>query len=599
MFIKIINLKKRTDRKDKCIKDLSEIGIDNYEFIEAVDGSELKPTKELKKLFENNDFNNRKSFIGCALSHYNLWKKLLEDNDNDFYLILEDDFQLVNNFKEKLELLNSEFINKDLLFLGYSMFDKNRNQDTYNQVEEIKVEKLNKNLYIGGTFSYSINKTGASKMIDYINLNGIKHGIDYVIKIADNLDKYEVQPELSYSEWNENNKVIDSDIQFNYDIMDFESFEDDDPFIFLKELDQNGNDIYYSDDKTISFLKNLCLKHDNYIGFNTLGFIKNNLDNLSPSIYFKDTDGIYIKKSVYEEYNRKIRVKMLCNWCSSYQLCTEFGIMGKEQNIWNNIEITWEDNNIDYYVIINKPLNESEFYIPQKTIVFQMDPWVYDINKNWGIKTWGKWANPENFLKVIGRNTDDYNNIVWQLEKTYTELSNLKYEPKLNKISSICTSKYFDEGHVDRINFLKFLDEKNDIELDIFNRDNLNKFKNYKGPLEPYKDKSKGYIPYKYYFMVESNYEKNFITEKLWEPILCECLCFYYGCPNVLNYVNKDAFVLLDMNDFEKSYQIIKRSITIDLWSKRIEIIRREKNKFLNEMQFFPRIKKILKECVF
>lgn len=161
-------------------------------------------------------------------------------------------------------------------------------------------------------------------------------------------------------------------------------------------------------------------------------------------------------------------------------------------------------------------------------------------------------------------------------------------------VSSMCSSKYFDEGHIARIDFLKFLEQKGDVKLDIYSWDNQHNFKNYRGPMNQYVDKSKGYTPYKYYFMVENNYEENFITEKIWEPILCETLVFYYGCPNVCDYIDPEAYVQLDMNDFEKSYQIIKRAIEEDWWSKRIETIRREKKKILDELAFFPVIEKII-----
>ncbi len=231
-----------------------------------------------------------------------------------------------------------------------------------------------------------------------------------------------------------------------------------------------------------------------------------------------------------------------------------------------------------------------------------MEPWVTDETKYWGVKNWGDFSQPDEskFLKVFGRKTNDYNNVFWQLELNYNQLVNLKYDVKVKKdiVSSICSSKYFDEGHIARVDFLKFLESKNDIPLDIYNSDNEHNFINYRTPLTPYVDKSKGIVPYKYYFMVENNYEPNFITEKLWEPILCETLCFYYGCPNVTDYINKDAFVLLDMNDFEKSYQIMKEAIESDLWSSRIDIIRKEKLKIINEMSFLPRIEKVIKKNI-
>ena len=52
-------------------------------------------------------------------------------------------------------------------------------------------------------------------------------------------------------------------------------------------------------------------------------------------------------------------------------------------------------------------------------------------------------------------------------------------------------------------------------------------------------DKEKAIIPYKYYFMCENNVEHNFATEKIWEPILCECLAFYWGCPNLEEYIDR------------------------------------------------------------
>ena len=52
--IKIINLKRREDRKNSMIEQFERENIKStqYEFIEAVDGNELIPTSELFSLFE-------------------------------------------------------------------------------------------------------------------------------------------------------------------------------------------------------------------------------------------------------------------------------------------------------------------------------------------------------------------------------------------------------------------------------------------------------------------------------------------------------------------------------------------------------------------
>ena len=110
----------------------------------------------------------------------------------------------------------------------------------------------------------------------------------------------------------------------------------------------------------------------------------------------------------------------------------------------------------------------------------------------------------------------------------------------------------------------------------------------------PFIDKSKGLMPYKYYFMCENNFEPGFITEKLWEPILCETLVFYCGAPDVSKYIDPRAFVEIDLNNFEESLNIISTVIKEDWYSKRLPYIRTMKDKLLNEMQFFPRIEKII-----
>jgi hypothetical protein len=140
---------------------------------------------------------------------------------------------------------------------------------------------------------------------------------------------------------------------------------------------------------------------------------------------------------------------------------------------------------------------------------------------------------------------------------------------------------------------LRFIEKKRDIQIDIYGNDPS--FKNYKGKLST-QEKSKGILPYKYYFMVENNYEENYITEKLWEPILCESLCFYFGCPNVKDILDERAFVLLDMYDFEKSYLLIQQAMREDWWSQRIEFIKKEKHRLLEEMAFCPRVEKIILE---
>jgi GR25 family glycosyltransferase involved in LPS biosynthesis len=222
--IKIVNLERRPDRKNYIINTMIKAGYteNDFEIIKAVDGLKLEPTPEIRDLFKGNDFGNRKCFIGCALTHLNLWKQLLLDEKNNYYIILEDDITLTEKFKDKVNYLETKgiFDRCDILFCGYHMFSKDREttKDLYINNNIPFVNKLNDKIYIGGTFMYSITKQCAQKYIDFINNNGIKHGIDYVmVKLLNkhNIPLYETQPHLCFSEWNESGKTVDSDIQNN------------------------------------------------------------------------------------------------------------------------------------------------------------------------------------------------------------------------------------------------------------------------------------------------------------------------------------------------------------------------------------------------
>jgi GR25 family glycosyltransferase involved in LPS biosynthesis len=654
--IKVVNLKHRDDRKKTIIASLELAGFSDaeYEIVEAIYGNDLalSPTIDLYKMFEGNDFGNRCGFIGCALSHYGLWLDLLKDTVNDYYVIMEDDVILCNGYKEQLAKLACHFKNKDILYHGYTMYKSNRsnNKDKYDYSlvthdTDVTIYALATEFYVGGTFGYSINKKGAQKMVDYIHKNGIKYGIDYLMKIANTVERYETQPNLCMSLWREDDLNYDTDIQKFVDSVDFSLYENDylrflkDNFVYIPGGDQIGNDLYRNEDN----LKNMVLRavdDKQCVAFNTLGFFKNSITNVTTSRWFGEGDGIYIKKeyaskcienldenfkrlveetllgeiknnemqqmreinrnSGISEIKNKKRVKMLCNWSSSQDLCCEFSSMYLDWKNYENsvFELVSDDENIDYYVIINMPTYDSLcVYEPKKTIVFQMEPWVYDNTKNWGVKTWGEWAIPETnkFMRVF-RHTECLNNVQWQVSPPEEIIG----EDKINKVMCILSDKLYDDGHKKRVDFLKYVESGSGSQVTSTLKDIMHVYgrKNYHG-LNTYlgeTDNKMELVKYKYCFSCENNSEKNYATEKIWEPILFECLCFYWGCPNLEEHIDSRAFVRLPLDDFEESLSIITKAVEEDWWSQRIDIIKKEKQKIVNELGFFPRLNKIISD---
>ena len=222
----VINLERRKDRKEYITKIFNEAKFSDYEFYEAVDGTKISMTPEINKLFEGNDFNWRRGILGASLSHYNLWQKLSQ-SDDEFYCIFEDDIRLNTNFTVNLNRCHQYMIrhpNVDMILLGYSMFTylREKVRPIYDvPLEEVSIHKHNSTFYIGGHFGYICSKNFVSKMINYIKINGIKRCIDSVMLDSKNVNIYECQPCLVYADWvTSTNSIVDSDTQKDFNSID-------------------------------------------------------------------------------------------------------------------------------------------------------------------------------------------------------------------------------------------------------------------------------------------------------------------------------------------------------------------------------------------
>jgi hypothetical protein len=148
------------------------------------------------------------------------------------------------------------------------------------------------------------------------------------------------------------------------------------------------------------------------------------------------------------------------------------------------------------------------------------------------------------------------------------------------------------EGHKLRVDFVLYL-ESCGVDIDIYGRDNHSGFKNYIGSL-PSHQKDEAILPYKYTFIAENCDMKNYFTEKLIDPILGETLCFYWGCSGVEKYIDSRAFIRLPLENKEESKRILLEAIQNDEWSKRIDIIRKEKKRILEDYSFYNRVESYL-----
>jgi GR25 family glycosyltransferase involved in LPS biosynthesis len=318
----LINMDSRPDR----LKTFDEKCPVNYERFSAVTGKLLEPNTQLQRIFEGNDYNMRTGIVGVALSQIKLYIDLIQSNRNEnIYCIFEDDVSFGPNFRKQIYHLMNNLPEKwDLIYLGHHLFPQHRTPDCYNteilptlQKDDISSKSM------GGAFAYLITKEGALKLMEFINKTGMTNAIDTMHIKADmnhEIDVYYSYPHIVFSECVLPGNNINSDIQYDFTSLNLPNYKDDGKypdrlkkngvfditdalvykndlsnyFKFFPDVDQIGNDIYVNKE-SVELNMRKALNDKNCMGFNTLGFFKNKIENLTPSQYFSKGDGIYIK----------------------------------------------------------------------------------------------------------------------------------------------------------------------------------------------------------------------------------------------------------------------------------------------------------------
>ncbi|XP_069121239.1 procollagen galactosyltransferase 1-like isoform X1 [Argopecten irradians] len=167
--IYMINLVRRPQRRERMLRSLKELGL-QVTIFDAIDGRELNATYLEKLGVEMMDgyadpYAGRKltmGEIGCFLSHYFIWKEIL-DKGLKTTLVFEDDVRFEPYFKTKLRRLLAEVEQLvpdwDLLYLGRKRLKLS--EETYVKGSQSLVWPS----YSYWTLSYILSDRGARKLL--------------------------------------------------------------------------------------------------------------------------------------------------------------------------------------------------------------------------------------------------------------------------------------------------------------------------------------------------------------------------------------------------------------------------------------------------
>ncbi|AYV86325.1 MAG: glycosyltransferase [Solumvirus sp.] len=291
-----------------------------------------------------------------------------------------------------------------------------------------------------------------------------------------------------------------------------------------------------------------------------------------------------------EKSPKSIKLKLFSPFDNDYHRHWEHRLMSKSK-VWTShgISLTWvhDANEADYHILQNK-LGGIGQYNPKKGLQLRMEP---DVHYQMYDDYFDKKSN-----KFIHSFTD-HNSIEWHVNQTYDQLkedirSDQPCYKKDKLISAIISGHSHRDAYKMRHDFASYLASIKG--FDLYGRDKLDLYC-YKGSL-PYMNKDSGLLPYKYTFASENCVEKGYFTEKIVDAILCECLCFYWGCPNISEFIDERAYIWIDLTKPEEAIKVIRKAIKDDEYSKRLPYIKLAKKKIIDELQIMPSLAKVISE---
>lgn len=186
----VINLQQYPNKKQFILDQLQKHNINNYEFINAIDGNTLSDDY-ISTIYDDDACNNQikrsmaKTEIGCVLSHLSIYKNIIE-NDIEYALILEDDAVLSNTTKNFPDLLTNDM---DILLLGHQVGGVELLYPQFN-ISSYSVTNIDHVTY--GAYGYVITKSGASKMLQLFSK--IQYPIDCWTWFSNVLNIYYITP---------------------------------------------------------------------------------------------------------------------------------------------------------------------------------------------------------------------------------------------------------------------------------------------------------------------------------------------------------------------------------------------------------------------
>lgn len=220
----LINLDTRPDRLEKLM--VAEPYLRNIVTrVPGVNGKTLKMNRFIYNLFSQNQFQWKKSVIGCNLSHITTWSKIV-NTPGEYFMVLEDDVRFTPEWLKAWEKCAPHIPgDADILYLGGVLPPNKPALPNCSEAVNEHWAKIRPNTYFSPVpapifhfcaYSYILTKAGARKIMDYMTNSNTKYYTisDHMLGSPEvGLKKYFTTPLLSYCFQEEDPAYLNS--QFN------------------------------------------------------------------------------------------------------------------------------------------------------------------------------------------------------------------------------------------------------------------------------------------------------------------------------------------------------------------------------------------------
>ncbi|MEP1646753.1 glycosyltransferase family 10 domain-containing protein [Rhodopirellula bahusiensis] len=156
------------------------------------------------------------------------------------------------------------------------------------------------------------------------------------------------------------------------------------------------------------------------------------------------------------------------------------------------------------------------------------------------------------------------------------DLETLPVPEKTPTVSAVISTKVLHEGHRQRLRFVYRLQEAIGDRLHLYGRG-----------IREVNDKADAILPHAYHLSLENVCEPNYWSEKISDAFLGYSLPLYAGCTNIENWFDPDSYVMLDLDDIDGSVKQVQQILDSDLYSQRLNAIRRSRETVLHQETLF------------